>query len=118
LALLIVGPNSHNRRTESIPDWKLKGWRAKGRGLGGPYITKYGSFWGLCEPISNNNFKFYIFQPPACLQLHKKWPCFAPIGRGWYYSNITEQVRRIDDGIHSIENILTEAFEIERRQRR
>jgi len=105
------GPLVPIKRRE-LPYWQQQGWWKDGTGYSGRYQTVRGAFLGWIEQNSQNEFDYYIFQPPEELASHSHWTCFQDRGGpGWYYVHMAVPPADLSSGIMAVERILTEAYQ-------
>ena len=87
-----------------------RGWTRKGQELFGYYRTTYGSYFGKVRLRMFGTGEFSIHQPPQFLKNHPHWACFTEKDNGWYELHFTEKPNSLDEGIRTIELMISEAF--------
>lgn len=102
-------PETQIRRRQ-LPYWQERGWRHVGGTFTGTYQTPHGSFLGLIEDHGQNNFRFYIVDPPPALQHTAHWGCFLPRGNNRYQVHMSRRPNDVSAGIITIERLITDAF--------
>ena len=87
-----------------------RGWEKRGRWCYGYYRTRYGSFQGKIRLRSFYAGDFYLRHPPEPLKTHEHWPCFIPGDSGWYMLHFDKKPNMVEDGIKTIEALISSAF--------
>lgn len=94
------------------PLWKERNWNKQGNTYKGFFRTKYGSYKGEIIERYQGYIQFYIFNPPKCLARHSHFACFIPKEGKKYEIHFSKKARTLDEGIMSIEKILSEAHQL------
>ena len=101
-----------------LPYWQRRGWTEfreslfiARQGYRGYYKTKLGSWRGLIMREFENNYTYYIINPPIALKKGKHSDCFDDVGNGKYSIHFHEEPETINEGIITIEKAIVEALE-------
>ena len=115
-----VPVHSHHRpsaggvqvRRTTAPLWQERHWSRNSNKYRGFYRTRYGSWEGRIEEPYTGHIRFFIKNPPSCLQRHSHAQCFLPRNGGEYEIHFSRSAKTASDGIVQIERILAEAHQI------
>lgn len=105
-------PSNDVVKRNIAPLWQERNWNKQGNTYKGFFRTKYGSYKGEIIVRYQGLIQFYIFNPPKCLAQHSHFACFIPKEGKKYEIHFSTKARTLDEGIMSIEKIITEAHEL------
>jgi hypothetical protein len=98
-----------------IPYCIERGWVRQGNVYHGTFQTAYGGFRGMVEDRGWGDLRFYMFDPPNAVRRSDHWACFAPRGKKGFHVHMGRRPADVSSGILTIERLLTESFESNRR---
>ena len=95
--------------------WRERRWTPRGNSLVGYYRCAFGAAQGHIDGFKTRTPRFFIKDPPPQLDEHEHRACFQPQGDGWFFVHFGVRPTDPDSGIRSIEEILYEVLDPQRR---
>lgn len=95
---------------KDIPYWQESSWIKTSNTYRGSYKTDYGSWRGLIDRNYENDYSFFIFNPPQELKESDHWQCFSDKGSNKFLIHFSEKPQNVDSGIITVESLIRDAF--------
>jgi hypothetical protein len=89
-----------------------RGWKQVEPGVfAGPYATRHGTWDGEIERAADT-LRVFIYDPPARMRRHPKWPCFHSADGGWYRIHLHTNPVDGDPNavVRYVEQLITESY--------
>ncbi|TVM03339.1 MAG: hypothetical protein CV087_05590 [Candidatus Brocadia sp. WS118] len=98
-------------KANKLPFHRERGWKNNAGIYRGYFRCRFGAFKGEIEERANEEYKFYILNPPTEVLIGAHKACFTSTGNGRFHIHFGINSNNLDSGIMAVERLLSQSLQ-------